>query len=56
MSPLAVSNDVWIGLIVLALALSANLLLVLWSRRRIEKIGRLPGRSAREIQRHLNGD
>ncbi len=56
MSLLAVSNDVWIGLVVLALSLAANLLLVLWSRRRIERINRLPGRSAREIQRQLNGD
>ena len=53
---LAVSNDVWIGLAVLIFALVANVALVLWSRRTIEKIQHLPGRSAREIERHLHGD
>ncbi|MFP4353723.1 MAG: hypothetical protein ACLFUJ_01275 [Phycisphaerae bacterium] len=53
---LAVSNDIWIGVALLIFALSANVALVLWSRRTIEKIKDMPGRSARQIERHLNGD
>lgn len=48
--------DVMIGLIVMALSLAVLLLLVLWSRRRIERIAKTESRSAREIARDLRSD
>ena len=48
--------DVMIGLIVMALSLATLLLLVFWSRRRIERIARTESRSAREIARDMRSD
>jgi len=42
-----------IGGIVIALSLGVLAVLVLWSRRRIERIARMESRSARQISREL---
>jgi hypothetical protein len=45
--------DAVIGCAVIAASLGALVTLVLWSRRRIERIARMAGRSARRIVRDL---
>ncbi|HUU57964.1 MAG TPA: hypothetical protein VMZ50_00360 [Phycisphaerae bacterium] len=42
-----------VGAIVIALSLATLAVLVLWSRRRIERIARMESRSARQISREL---
>lgn len=48
--------DVWIGLVVIAVALGVLTVLVFWSRRTIERIARSKSRSAREITKDLRRD
>ena len=46
--------DIWIGCAVVVLALGAVVALVIWSRRRIERIAAGRGKTAREITRELD--
>ena len=48
--------DLWVGLVVIATALSLLTVLVFWSRRTIERIARTKSRSAREITKDLSRD
>jgi len=50
------SRDLVIGCIILAVSLTLLVALTFWSRRRIERIARAPGRSAREIEKDLSGE
>lgn len=49
------SGDVIVGIIILAGALASLTCLVLWSRRRINRIARRRYGSARAIEKELNG-
>lgn len=50
------SGDVIVGLAVLVVALAFNVYLVIWSRRRIDRIARQKDRSVRSIVRELGDD
>jgi len=46
--------DIWVGCAAGVLALGVIIALVIWSRRRIERIAAGRGRTAREITRELD--
>ncbi|MHC4563415.1 MAG: hypothetical protein ACYS8X_11655 [Planctomycetota bacterium] len=50
------STDAVIGCVVLSTTMLLLVSLTVWSRRRIERIARSHGRSAREIEKGLRGE
>ena len=46
--------DIWVGCAAVVLALGVIIALVIWSRRRIDRIAAGRGRTAREITRELD--